>query len=374
MVTRKRFFWSLIALILVFSFAQEIKAQESVSLYQAIPTQGARAMHSFQISNEIYLAVANGYDSSRNSNDVYSKIYKWNGASFVEIQSILTHGGQSFATFLIGGDYYLAIANHNSTYIFALDSKIYKWNGAQFVEFQNIPTIGATDVKSFNINGVNYIAFANAGSPFHGRIQNSKIYRWDGIRFIEYQSILTTGGADMEVFNIAGNTYLAIANTWDGYTGNVLSRLYKWNGSLFAEYQSFATSMAADWEFFTIGEEYYLALANNGINNVTYDVDSKIFKWNGNYFVPFQSIPTRGARDWKYFSISGQSYLIVANHETYGLGWNLDSKVYKWNGGSFVEILSIPTNGAVDWESFVIDSQTYLAVANYFDNSSYNIT
>jgi|LGVF01.1.fsa_nt_gb hypothetical protein len=30
---------------------------------------------------------------------------------------------------------------------------------------------------------------------------------------------------------------------------------------------------------------------------------------------------------------------------------NIDSKIYKWNGTSFVEIQAILTNGAIDWET-----------------------
>ncbi len=52
---------------------------------------------------------------------------------------------------------------------------------------------------------------------------------------------------------------------------------------------------------------------------------------------------------------------------------NIDSKIYKWNGTSFVEFQSIPTNGALGWESFVIDGEFHLAVANYYNDSTWNI-
>ena len=39
----------------------------------------------------------------------------------------------------------------------------------------------------------------------------------------------------------------------------------------------------------------------------------------------------------------------------------------------FAEYQSIPTNGARNWESFTIGGDTYLAVANYHDDSSNNI-
>ena len=74
----------------------------------------------------------------------------------------------------------------------------------------------------------------------------------------------------------------------------------------FTSLQMLRTDGAVDWEFFTIGEglarEYFLAVANhmkilpNGIK--TYEVDSVIYKWNWNLFVPFQCIKTYGATKW----------------------------------------------------------------------------
>ena len=54
---------------------------------------------------------------------------------------------------------------------------------------------------------------------------------------------------------------------------------------------------------------------------------------------------------------------------------NINSKIYRWdvNLFSFVEIQTIQTNGARDWESFTIGTDTYLAVANSYNDSTYNI-
>jgi hypothetical protein len=51
------------------------------------------------------------------------------------------------------------------------------------------------------------------------------------------------------------------------------------------------------------------------------------------------------------FSIDSFSFLAVANYanETSRIS---DSKIYIWNGLSFAEYQAIPTNGANDWESF----------------------
>lgn len=84
----------------------------------------------------------------------------------------------------------------------------------------------------------------------------------------------------------------------------------------FASFQKLRTDGALDLEFFSIGEglatEYFLAVANN----LKYDksgkrnhvVDSIIYKWNWNLFVPFQSITTNGAFKWT--AISGNFFSI----------------------------------------------------------------
>lgn len=82
------------------------------------------------------------------------------------------------------------------------------------------------------------------------------------------------------------------------------------------------------------------------------------------YFVEFQSIPTQGATDIESFVINGDTYLAIANGNNDSTP-NIDSFIYKFNGVSFVKYYAIPTNSAQDWESFVINGETYLVVANH---------
>ncbi len=85
-----------------------------------------------------------------------------------------------------------------------------------------------------------------------------------------------------------------------------------------------------------------------------------------------QSIATSGALDWESFSIGGESYLAVANDGN-GSTHNINSKIYKWDGSAFAEVQSIATNGGRDWESFSIAGESYLAVANNYNDSTQNI-
>jgi hypothetical protein len=342
---------------------------KSFQEFQSIPTNGAEDWEYFTIGTDHYLAVANLSNGSTYNID--SKIYQWDGASFVEFQSIPTNGATDWEFFTIDADHYLAVAYYYNDSTYNFDSKIYRWNGANFVEFQSIPTNCAEDWEFFTIGSNHYLAVANSfdGSSFN---IDSKLYQWSGTNFVEFQSIPTSQASDWEFFTIGSDHYLAVGNHSDGSAVNVDSKLYRWNGINFVEFQSIATSGGNDWEFFTIGSDYYLAVANYG-NDSAYNINSKLYRWNGTNFVEFQSIFTSGARNWKKFTIDSDDYLAVANQRDNSVNYNTNSKLYQWDGTSFAEFQLVPTNGAYDWEFFTIDGDHYLAVANFSNNSTYNI-
>ena len=246
-------------------------------------------------------------------------------------------------------------------------------NSPLFTELQTIPTQGATAWEPFAIDGADYLAVANLydGDTYN---TNSVIYRWNGKQFVAHQSIPTAGAMDWECFTVGGDTYLVVANMMSSETTyNIPSKIYKWNGQLFIEYQSIDTSGAADWEFFTIGADSYLVVANmkNG-PSTTRNINSVVYKWDGDSFEPFQNIPTHGARDWEHYTIDGTPYLAVANAHN-DTTYNIDSEIFKWDGASFASCQAIATHGARDWESFVIGDSTYLALANGHNDSTGNI-
>jgi len=226
------------------------------------------------------LGVANHRDGS--ILDLYSKIYKWNGSIFEEIQAIQTYGAMDFESFTINGDTYLAVANQRTELTLEIDSIIYRWNGVLFEAFQAIPTQGASDWESFNISGEMYLAVANECNDATCKIF-TKIYKWDGTGFEEVQAILSDEAIVTESFKISGDTYLAIANWSDEAipTVNIFSKLYKWNGRAFVAIQSILTNGAVNWKSFKISGETYLAVANQQDDIPNPNIDSKIYKWSG---------------------------------------------------------------------------------------------
>lgn len=198
-------------------------------------------------------------------------------------------------------------------------------------------------------------------------------YAFSGDIFSGYQAIPTKAAETWESFTIDGETYLAVANMRNNLRSyNINSVIYKWSGSSFTEFQAIPTNGAADWESFSIDGKTYLAVANHHDDVTSYNTDSKIYEWNGSIFVEIQSFETHGAMDWESFTIDGETYLASANSYN-GSTFTINSKIYRWDGTSFVKIQDIETSGAADWESFSISGETYLAVANYRDDSTFAI-
>src|SRR3989339_472131 len=223
-----------------------------------------------------------------------------------------------------------------------------------FNEIQNIPYLNNVySCESFKINEETYLAIAIVGGV------DSVIYKWNGTNFEEFQFISIKEVYDWESFQIGGE---------NGSDVNVLyySKIYKWNGINFEEFQSIITSRAREWDSFEIDGEQYLVVANSH-----YNADPVVYKWNGETLEEFQyisSLEHQGELIYNYgcesFKINGETYLAIANFRD----WNtmeINSYIFKWDGSAFMEIQAIPTNGAFGFRSFIINNETYVMALNY---------
>ncbi|OQX18061.1 MAG: hypothetical protein BWK80_38680, partial [Desulfobacteraceae bacterium IS3] len=112
------------------------------------------------------------------------------------------------------------------------------------------------------------------------------------------------------------------------------SKLYKWNSNSFVEFQTFPGAFV--WKHFVINNEHYLVGGG-------YDA-LKTYKWNGSAFAEIQSILISGwANDCKFFTIGTNYYLAVAIGQHYVY-------VYKWNSSGFMPFQTLSTNWIDDLE------------------------
>ena len=166
----------------------------------------------------------------------------------------------------------------------------------------------------------------------------------------------------MEYFTIADKCYLAVANFEPRSTGQPKSVIYQWNGQEFVVFQNVETRGVKKFIFFKIGIEPFLSVVSVSHENV----DSAIYKWRNNSFDKFKELRRNG----RY----GASAAFVIKNETFiAFAHDRFFSVFKWSGEQFLEVQSKNTYGARDVKSFKMNGQIFLAIANFDDGSKTNI-
>jgi hypothetical protein len=360
----------------------------NVQNFMAVNHNSSPANKTFEINGEHFLFFSH-YRSGTNGDiteDKNSEMYKWNGQSFDLIQYIPTHAPYASCYFEFDGEHFFTIANYrsgSSSTSFSYDSQspVYKWNGSSFDLVQSLSTGGAQDIISFNINNIQYLAIANYYHSSDRYDHFAKIYYWDGAQFSFSQQIATHGARDLEYFEINGESFLAIANYYSSTNGSYhdqVSKIYKFNGSSFSEINTFNSSGARKWKYFSVDGQHFLFLVNYYTKTSnSYDINSKIYKWNGISFSHFQNIPTHGGINVACFSHLNKHFLAIANGCSVISGvrnYDTNSAIYQWDGTGFTHYQDITTSFCRHIKPVVHDDIQYLCFANYRTgtNSSYN--
>ena len=287
-------------------------------------------------------------------------------------QDLPTKRGADVEHFTIDGTRFLAFANYKSgTEGLNTDSFIYKQNDSTGIVFlyQTLGTHGGIDMEYFKTGDQHYLAVANHYDGTSYR-QNSVIYQWSlsQEQFVVFQIIETFGAHSLDFFEITNEQFLAISNYYDDSSFSINSFIFKWNRNKFEKIQEIATEGAASCETFRISNETFIAFAHLFTTHEQHLVQSAVFKWSGQQFVKLQSFQTYGeVRDVKSFTDNGSTFLAFVIYNN-GTQHNINSAIYKWNGSHFVPFQSIPTRGAFGLHPFIMCSQTFLGIANHLDD------
>ena len=235
----------------------------------------------------------------------------------------------------------------------------------QFVLYQTINSVGPYDIEYFNIGNTDYLAIASHHDGITYRL-DSGIFQWNGNQFVPFQSIATNGAGSFTSFKILEESFLAVSNFYNDTSHFISSIVYKWNTNKFVKYQEIQTEGALSGEAFEINNETFFVFGNHANSKYAQFVNSTVYKWSGRYFTKFQSLETTGAMYVKSFNSNGHIFLAFANLFN-GSTYNIESLIYKWNGSKFVLFQSIPTRGAFALYPFVVCGQMFLTVVNYYD-------
>lgn len=356
-------------LALLAQLANPVAAEErplQLEEVQRLGTSGARAVESFRIGENTYVAIPQlaedipGQPANMNGgdSDVDTVVYRWESGKLVEFQRIPSHGSEDAAFFAIGDRMFLAICgvrmgrgpyNANS---YAL---VYEFDGRRFFPVQQLATFAAKQLRAFTIGADHYLAIAN-GVTLEGveGDSRSRVYRWDGARFREAQILPSRWAYDLEYFEIDGESYLGLADHLDGWT------LYEWNGVTFLPIQAVSEVGARDLTHFRIDGTDYLAYAN-------LVGTSRIYRFADGRFVEHQALEGPGGRAFHFLPADPYPYLVRVNFIT-GDRTNpqaaLQSTLLRWNGKAFEPVQSFSTFGGTDASSFEAGGERYLVISN----------
>ena len=240
---------------------------------EAADTNGALSWEHFVMNNVHYLAVANyngDYEQGSTTTRDYtadSAIYKWNASGLSEVVTITTEGARHWEHIEYNGEHFLFLATGSE------NAKLYSFDptasGSELIEVANIGH-KAHDGLFFEMNDTTYLAVSST-------YYTVELYTFDGASLTKVQG-LSTGSAALGLthFSIDDDEYLGVAThglSSNSYSGP--SKLFRWNGSKFVKVQEFNTSYGYDILYDGIDtngdneiEEHQLIFAGSGHSTV----------------------------------------------------------------------------------------------------------
>lgn len=139
---------------------------------QPVAGDSGRAFAFFTVDDVAYLVFASLQGDTR--------LHRWQDGRFVAVQTASGPGGRELTTFLSGGQRYVVQANFLTgspkSPTTALDSIVYRCEGGQLVTAATFPTCGATDVASFVVGGQRYLVVAESLSAEVRFATDSRVY------------------------------------------------------------------------------------------------------------------------------------------------------------------------------------------------------
>eukprot|EP00051_Salpingoeca_urceolata_P019237 m.278372 g.278372 ORF g.278372 m.278372 type:complete len:428 (-) comp19381_c0_seq5:7-1290(-) len=325
---------------------------------QLIPTNGATDFEYFEIPGRgHFLALS----SSREDAVVVMTLSELLG-TFVTFQvlSVLHPRDAEYINFG-DGDHYLGVASYRNSTDRHVNSKLFRFNGTAFEEYQDLPSIAAEKVKQFAIDDDQFVVVVNHEQEADdATVIDSTVYRWNGTRLLPFTTVSGSLVYDAEPIVDGDNVYLVLVQQeTDSYVVK-----YNRTSRTFDHHQTLVGRSGEDAESWTMDGEVYVALpsydtsATVAQNTIVYKLDS-----TSGLFEVFQSLPAPDAEAAEHFVIDGQHYLAVALF--FSVSNVVESPIFHYNGTSFVQHQTYQTSGGHDFEFFEVNGIRYLAAANF---------
>lgn len=241
-------------------------------------------------------------------------------------------------------------------------------------ELQRIPTSGARAVEPFTVGGHELLAVPQLALDVPGEKAamnggNSDtdllLLRRSDERFVPFGTLQASGGEDAEFFTIGDLSFLAVASIRSGagpYEYAVESTIFVWQDEGFVPFQSIGTLGAKQFKHWSIGDRHFLGLAQGvrlpGLEDE--NEPSVVFEWDGTRFVEFQRVESEWAYNWHAFGVEPESFVAHAEH----LG---PSVLYRWDGRRLVPHQELISRAGRAFATFRRDGEHYLVAAGLLD-------
>jgi EPTP domain len=336
--------------------------------HQRLPTSGARGMSTFVLSGKRYLIVPqlardlpdtrahmNGGDS-----DAGAPVFRWEGGKFVDDGVLPLSGGEDVLFFEFDAGEFLVTAGIRAgggPFNYNIEQVLYKRSGSKWQPFQTFPAFAAKQWHFFQIGGRAFLALAQGVTLGHIEAKNprqSRIFEWDGSRFLEFQTLDGKWGYNWESFSIGEQHFLGYAD----HVGD--SMVLKWNGSSFVPFQRFSTSAGRCFRSFVADGERFLAFAN-------IEGRSLLYRWDGSEFAVHQELSGPGGREFCVVRAGTKLFLVQINFIQGAPSaplTALQSRLYQWVDGRMKLVEEFATFGGTEASAFEEAGVLFLAVSN----------
>jgi hypothetical protein len=201
-----------------------------------------------------------------------------------------------------------------------------------------------------------------------------------------HQRLATSGARGAHVFRAGDRLHLVVPQLAEDVPGrpadmqggnaDVDALLYRWEEGRFAEHDRLPSPSAEDALSFRSGGTTYLAFANLRTGKGPYetDVDSLIYREDGGKWIVDETLPTFGAKQWHHFSIDGREFLALAQglvipgltlpHRGHGR-----SAVFERIDGRWQEFQVLGGRMGYNWTFFRAGGHHFLAYADQLSPS-----
>ena len=242
---------------------------------------------------------------------------------------------------------------------------------------QSLKTSGARAVECFVHQGARYLVVPQLAVDIEGQppsmmLGNSDVetlvFKWSEGQFTPHQKLDVPGGEDAEFFRIGERAFVATASLRTGsgpYDLNAYSTIFELHGGELVPFQRVPTFGAKQWKFFSIGERHFLAMAQGVVmegKEPRHPSASIIFEWNGERFEEFQRVRSAWGYNWLFFEMSGERFLAYADHVE-------GSYIMRWNGSEFEPFQTLDEKTGRAFCFFESQGRAWLAFACLHDDT-----